>query len=100
MRNEISVFCRVDIDDVLSELSEKELIELVKDRGYIVTKHKPVILPDEDVLDEVLEAIRERRYSDAVIVIERFRQPKWKDAETCERDHKLALSLRVDGSGE
>lgn len=82
----------LDLDDVLNDIGEKTLVEAVREYGYVVTKNKPVELPEIGVLDEITEAIDDRRYADAKVIIERAKTPKWKSAESCESEYRRLVS--------
>jgi hypothetical protein len=91
-RTYISV--HVDIDEILEDISIKDLTSHLEDEGYVVTKKgAPPPLPPADVLAEMKQALRERRYVDAEVLLDRAMSPKWKNEGACEADYRRALGL-------
>ncbi len=84
----ITVYTDVDVDvwEVLSELSDDDILEEVKSRkleAKISKSHEFLIDQEKDLLDEVFDHLRRGNNAEAILTLERITRPKFSSVALC-----------------
>lgn len=75
MSRRVYVHVAVDVNDVLSEISDDDLLEAVELRE-LEKGGRPEEL-DQSALEQIHAALRSRDYEEATLICERLLFPKW-----------------------
>ena len=86
-----TVTVEVDVDDVIDQLTDKQLAAEFKARHLDLLGG---INPRETVAGAIA-CIKTGRVEDGITMLEREFFPTWKDRDTAERAYQLAMSLKV-----
>lgn len=90
-----SVFVTASID--LDDISTRELLAELNGRGdhQCAKEVKTAIESFRDSLDELRAAIREGRSHDALVLIDRIFEPRFRDTFDCRERYKRAMEMRA-----
>jgi hypothetical protein len=78
-----TVTAEVDIDDVLDQLDDNDLRDELDKRRRVAVKYgRPgvVNVGGEDFAEDALDALKEGRIDDAMLILERNLRPKFKES--------------------
>lgn len=79
----VRIYAKIDLDDVLDELSDEQLREAMERRCIDTARNVEQAKEDSlrPMLEEALDLLRSGRAEDAALCLERALFPKWKTPE-------------------
>jgi hypothetical protein len=89
-RRSVSVVVDAEVDVSLADVTSEDLIDELEGREAMPDARKGMDAVPEGVLDDLLAMLRSGDIDEAILLLERTIEPKWKNEKAAENAYKMA----------